>query len=120
MTWHTSLCRLPRRHLVQFLAQPPGSPEEWQARSKTLVPNPAQQAIGNLALAYALLVGKEFAAAQPLLQSMYDNGSVPVDEALPILLAWADVETAVQVIMETKLFGGSRPSGLSAEEEKTA
>jgi tetratricopeptide (TPR) repeat protein len=79
--------------LARFFAQPPAPPTEWLARAKTLVPDPAQQSIGNVALAYALLFSKEFAEARPLLQSMYNSGNPSADEGLPVLLAWANVET---------------------------
>jgi tetratricopeptide (TPR) repeat protein len=79
--------------LARFLSQAPASAAEWQARAAALVPGHAQSAIGNLALANALLFAKEFSAALPLLQSMYDGGTLTTDEGLPVLLAWADVET---------------------------
>jgi hypothetical protein len=79
--------------LARFLTQSPAAAAEWQARAKTLVPDPAQSAIANTALADALLIGKEYAAALPVLQTMYDDGNPTADEGLPVLLAWADVET---------------------------
>jgi hypothetical protein len=79
--------------LARFLSQPPASAAEWQARAKTLVPNPAQAAIGQVALADALLIAKEFSDALPVLQSMHENGNPAADEGLPVLLAWANVET---------------------------
>jgi tetratricopeptide (TPR) repeat protein len=79
--------------LARFLSQPPASAAEWQARAKTLVPDPAQAAIGQVALADALLIAKEFSAALPGLQEMYDSGNPTADEGLPVLLAWANVET---------------------------
>jgi Tfp pilus assembly protein PilF/TolB-like protein len=79
--------------LARFLAQPPAPPAEWEARATQIAPNPAQAPIRDLALATALLLAKEYAAAAPLLQRMYDTGSPAADEGLPILLAWADLET---------------------------
>ncbi|HUE05077.1 MAG TPA: tetratricopeptide repeat protein, partial [Bryobacteraceae bacterium] len=79
--------------LARFLSQPPASPAEWQARANQLAPNPAQAAIRNLALADALLFAKEYGAAAPVLQQMYDNGNPAAGEGLPVLLAWADLET---------------------------
>jgi len=79
--------------LARFLSQPPASPAEWQVRANVLVPNQAQAAIRNMALADALLIGKEYAAALPVLQQMYDSGNPTADEGLPVLLAWADLET---------------------------
>ena len=79
--------------LARFLAQPAASAAEWQARANVLVPNPAQAAIRNTALADALLAAKEYAAALPVLQQMYDSGNPNGGEGLPVLLAWADLET---------------------------
>ena len=79
--------------LARFLTQPPASSAEWQARAGALVPGHAQSAIGNMALADALLFAKEYSAALPVLQTMYDSGNPTADEALPVLLAWANVET---------------------------
>ena len=79
--------------LARFLSQSPASAGEWQARAKVLAPDPAQSALGNLALADALLLSKEFPAALPVLQAMYDNSNPTADEGLAILLAWADVKT---------------------------
>ena len=82
----------PQVVLARFFSQPSASPAEWQARAHTLAPNPAEAAIGNIALADALLLSKEFAAALPVLKSIYDDGSA-ADEGLPVLLAWAYEET---------------------------
>jgi Flp pilus assembly protein TadD len=79
--------------LARFLSQPPAPVAEWQARAMVLVPDRAQSAIGNLALADALLFAKQYSAALPMLQTMYDGGNPTADEGLPVLLAWADVET---------------------------
>ncbi len=79
--------------LARFLTQSPASAAEWQARAKTLAPDPAQSAIGNMALADALLIAKDYDAALPVLQTMYNSGNLTADEGLPVLLAWADVET---------------------------
>ena len=79
--------------LARFLAQSPASPAEWEARANQLAPGARGAAIRDLALVNALLFAKEFAAAQPILQRMYDSGSPAADEGLPVLLAWADVET---------------------------
>jgi hypothetical protein len=79
--------------LARFLSQPPASPAEWQARAGVLVPDRAESAIANMALADALLFAKAYSAALPLLQTMYLSGNPTADEGLPVLLAWADVET---------------------------
>jgi len=83
----------PQATMAQFLTQLPAGAAEWQARAKALAPDPAQSAIGNTALAEALLFAKDYAAALPVLQAMYDGGNSAVAEGLPVLLAWTDVET---------------------------
>jgi len=94
--------------LARFLAQPPASPAEWQARANTLVPNPARSAIRNTALADALLIAREYAAALPVLQQMYDSGNPTADEGLPVLLAWANLETG-HVQEAAALLGSNQP-----------
>jgi tetratricopeptide (TPR) repeat protein len=83
----------PQVTLAQFFSQPPAPAAEWEARARKLAPNPAMGAVGTVALTDALLLSKEFPAALPLLKAMYDNGNAAVDEGLPVLLAWACVET---------------------------
>jgi Flp pilus assembly protein TadD len=79
--------------LARFLTQPPASPGEWTARAATLVRERPQAPIGKMALADGLLLSKQYADALPVLQAMYDSGNSSADEGLPILLAWAEVET---------------------------
>jgi Tfp pilus assembly protein PilF len=79
--------------LARFLSQSPATAAEWQARAQALAPDPAQSALGNVALADALLLAMDFPAALPALQAMYDNGNPTADEGLAVLLAWADVKT---------------------------
>ena len=84
---------LPEAALAAFLSQPPASAAEWQARVRALFSKPAQAGAGDLPLAEALLFAKQYAAALPVLKSMYDSGNAGAFEGLPVLLAWADVET---------------------------
>jgi Flp pilus assembly protein TadD len=79
--------------LARFLAQPPASSSEWALRAEQQFPGEAQTAIRNFALAYALLVNKEFQPAQLLLREMWENGAPTADEGLPVMLAWTDLET---------------------------
>jgi tetratricopeptide (TPR) repeat protein len=79
--------------LAQFLSQPPASPAEWEARANRLAPNPAMAPIRSLAVSLALLLARDYPAAAPRLQRMYDSGSPVTDEGLPVLLAWSDLET---------------------------
>lgn len=78
--------------LVRFLLQPAASPAEWTSRADLLLRNPAQAALRDLMLAQAFLMNRQFDSAAPLLQHLYDSGGT-ADESLPVLLAWADLET---------------------------
>lgn len=80
--------------VARFLAQPPATAAEWQARAGRLMPNPAQQNIRDGVLAYALLFSREFAPAADVLQRLYET-TPPTsgNEGLPVLLAWAYLET---------------------------
>jgi tetratricopeptide (TPR) repeat protein len=78
--------------VARFLAQPAASPAEWAARAERLAPNPAQATIRNTALAYALLLSKQYQAAAPVLEQLYGEGQ-PAGEGVPILLAWTYLET---------------------------
>jgi len=79
--------------LAIFLAQPPAAPAEWTARAERVAPNPVLAPIRNLGLAAALLLGKEYQAAIPVLQELIDNGNPAADEGVPVMLAWAYLET---------------------------
>jgi len=78
--------------VARFLAQPAASPEEWAARAGRLAPNPAQATIRNTALAYALLLAKQYQAAAPVLEQLYGQ-SQSAGEGIPVLLAWTYLET---------------------------
>src|SRR5581483_5204601 len=73
--------------LTRFLLQPPAPAAEWEKRADQLAPNPAQAPIRDLALGYALLFAKDYNAAAPILQRMYDTGNNLAGEGLPVLLA---------------------------------
>lgn len=45
------------------------------------------------ALAYSLLFARRFAEAEPVLKRMYDRSSPVNENGLPVLLAWARIET---------------------------
>ncbi|HMC60022.1 MAG TPA: hypothetical protein VKJ01_12585, partial [Candidatus Solibacter sp.] len=78
--------------VADFLAQPPASPQEWVERAERKFAAGGQAAIKDFALAGALLLNRQFQAAQLPLQQMWDNGAPAADESLPVLLAWADLE----------------------------
>ena len=78
--------------MARFLAQPAASPAEWAVRAGRLAPNPAQATVRNTALAYALLLAKQYQAAAPVLEQLYGEGQSG-GEGVPILLAWTYLET---------------------------
>jgi tetratricopeptide (TPR) repeat protein len=80
--------------LAQFLTAPPASASEWAVRAERTFPGEGPHSLKRLARVYALLVAREFPAALPLLREMYAawNPTLPNTE-LPVLLAWACVET---------------------------
>jgi len=82
--------------VARFLAQPPASAAEWQARAGRLAPNPQQQNIRDTVLAYALLLSREFAPAADVLHRLYNSAGSSGNEGLPVLLAWAYLETGRQ------------------------
>lgn len=75
--------------LARFLAQPRATAAEWKGRGERAFPLPAQAAFRNMAVVYALLLAREYAAALPLLQEMYASPALAGDIALPPLLGWA-------------------------------
>jgi Flp pilus assembly protein TadD len=81
--------------LARFLTSPPASPAEWTARAAQSFPGPGLSSAGDLALAYALLVAKQFQPASEALQRIYDGADQgDAQGALPSLLAWTYLETA--------------------------
>jgi tetratricopeptide (TPR) repeat protein len=79
--------------VARFLALPPASSTEWVVRAEQQFPAPGQTGIKNFALAYALLVNREFPAAGLLLKQMRESGNPTPDEGLPVMLAWSYLET---------------------------
>jgi tetratricopeptide (TPR) repeat protein len=79
--------------VARFLAQPPASSSEWAVRAEQQFPGPAQSAIKNFSLAYALLINQQFEPAMLLFRQMWENGSPTADEGLPVMLAWCYLET---------------------------
>ena len=58
--------------IARFLAQPSASAAEWETRVDRFVPNPAESALKNQMLAWALLFDRQFKAAKVPLQTLYD------------------------------------------------
>jgi len=78
--------------VARFLAQEPGPAAEWARRAEQLFANSPASPLRDLALAYALLVSKEFQPASAVLKRIYDRGGTASDEA-GYLLAWSLLET---------------------------
>jgi Flp pilus assembly protein TadD len=79
--------------VAAFLAMPPATSSEWTVRAEQQFGGPGQTQIRNFALAYALLLNREFAAAQLLFRQMWESGSPIADEGMPVMLAWSYLET---------------------------
>jgi tetratricopeptide (TPR) repeat protein len=79
--------------VARFLAQPPAAAAEWQVRVERLIPDPAQGTIRDSTLAYALLLSREFGPAAEILRRLHEAGSDARDAGLPVMLAWAYLET---------------------------
>jgi Flp pilus assembly protein TadD len=79
--------------LVGFLANPPASAAEWESRAAQVFPANVPDEQRKLAIAYALVAGKEFAAAAKVLEPLYNAGGSNAEQGLPVLLAWADLES---------------------------
>jgi Tfp pilus assembly protein PilF len=78
--------------LAGFLAQPPASAAEWESRAAQVFPATVPDEQSKLAIAYALVAGKEFAAAVQVLEPLYNASGSNAEPGLPVLLAWADLE----------------------------
>jgi tetratricopeptide (TPR) repeat protein len=79
--------------VARFLAEPPASSSEWSARAERAFPNASENSLKNFALAYALLLGKQFQPASLLLKQLYDGANPSADPSLPVMLAWTCLET---------------------------
>ena len=79
--------------VARLLADAPASIAEWTARIDRALPGTAQERARNLVLAYAFLFAKQYQAAAPLLKQAYEHSAPEPSETLPVLLAWALVET---------------------------
>lgn len=79
--------------VAAFLAQEPASSSEWSVRAERQFGGPGQGNIRNFALAYALLLNREFQPAQLLFRQMWESGVTLADEGMPVMLAWTYIET---------------------------
>jgi tetratricopeptide (TPR) repeat protein len=79
--------------LCAFLAQPPAPASEWVARGERVMSQPAQAPLRRIAVAYALLLSKDFQGALAPLEQIW-TASPPSSADWPeVPLAWALVET---------------------------
>jgi tetratricopeptide (TPR) repeat protein len=78
--------------LAAFLTEPPAGAAEWTARADKLAPRPEQARVRGFALGEALLLGKQFDAALPVLRQAYEDAA-PTDSGASIVLAWAYLAT---------------------------
>ncbi|HLN04405.1 MAG TPA: hypothetical protein VK335_34270 [Bryobacteraceae bacterium] len=79
--------------VARFLCQAPAPPAEWRQRALGLLPRPEEEPTRNLMLGYALLLQNEFSAAAPVLSEAYQHSAAEPREILPVLVAWAQIET---------------------------
>ncbi|MGA3095642.1 MAG: hypothetical protein ABSF25_04230 [Bryobacteraceae bacterium] len=79
--------------VTRFLTEPPATPAEWAVRAEREFPEPAQTPVRNFAMAYALLLAREFQPAGLTLKEIYNSGAPADDEGLPVMLAWTHLET---------------------------
>ncbi len=81
--------------VAKFLTAPPVPAAEWSARAaKLFPPNPGLAPLRDLALASALLLGRQYQPASAILRELYDEGATPPgEEGIPVLLAWTLIET---------------------------
>jgi len=78
--------------LAAFLTQTPASAPEWRARAERLAPRPEQAEVRDFLLGQAALLERQFGAAVPALRRAYENAA-PTNAEVPVLLAWAYMET---------------------------
>ena len=79
--------------VARFLCQAPAPPPEWRQRALELLPRPEEERTRNLMFGYALLLQNEFSAAVPVLSDAYQHSAPEPREILPVLVAWAQIET---------------------------
>ena len=83
----------PQALIARFLIEPAGSASERAARAEQLLPGPDKARLRQIVLVYALLLHKEFQAAEPLLSDLYQHSPPEPQQILPVLLAWTKLET---------------------------
>ena len=80
----------PLAAMAALLTEPAASPAEWRERAEKL--GSEQAGRRDFVLRQALLLGKQFDEALPVLRRAYEDAE-PTEPELPVLLAWAYLET---------------------------
>jgi tetratricopeptide (TPR) repeat protein len=78
--------------VTRFLTEPPATPAEWAVRAEREFPEPGQTPVRGFAMAYALLLARDFQPAGLTLKEIYNSGALADDEGLPVMLAWTYLE----------------------------
>ncbi len=89
----TTQANAPAVAVARFTTLPPASPAEWSARARQFFPNAPPNSIREIALAYALLLNREFGAAAQVLKQLEERNPPNPERSAAIQLAWALVET---------------------------
>jgi tetratricopeptide (TPR) repeat protein len=76
-----------------FLTQPAAAPAEWEARARLTFAQPGQELLRHQMTAYALLFQRDFRGALPYLRRAYERMNPTTEEGLPVLIAWAMMES---------------------------
>ncbi len=79
--------------LTQYLAGEEAGVEAWAARAQRAFLEGTESGLRRTALAYALLLARDYAAALPLLKDLHASTPPSANEPINVLLAWALVET---------------------------
>jgi len=78
--------------IAVFMSQPSASSSEWALRSETQLNEPATAGAKRLALAYALLLDKQYQEASLVLREIYESNNPDAADNFRELLAWTYVE----------------------------
>jgi tetratricopeptide (TPR) repeat protein len=76
-----------------FLTEPPTTAAGWKLRAAQAFPGTGKDPVERLATAYALVLGRHFEEAVPLLKEAVDSVVPPANGTLQFLLGWALVES---------------------------
>jgi len=79
--------------LSQYLAGEEAGAAEWVARAERAFPSSAESMLRRAALAYALLLTRQYAAALPALEELHARTPSSANEPTNVLLAWALIQT---------------------------